>query len=817
MTRHERIVVTGLGIICANGIGREAFWSNVCQGKSGIRPISSVDMTGIHAQVGGELADFQPEKFFSKKQLRLLDRCGQMAVIAAREAVTHARLEFALLNPYRVGIVLGTSLGGMVSGEAWHEQWVTRGLDKTSPRLLLRYPLHTPVDNICVDLGIRGPKSVISNACAAGTNAIGYAVDMLLSGKAEVLLTGGVDPLSHLSFSGFNCLSALCSDACAPYSKSNGLNLGEGAAILVLERLSHAQARQAPILAEVLGYALSADSYHQTAPDPGGSGALRAMTETLAMAKIPVSDLSYINGHGTGTPTNDLVEPKAIRALLKDEHSVPVSSTKSMLGHTLGAAGAIEGVTCILAIQDNILPPTINFDQQSQSYDFDFVPNEARSAPVDVALSNSFGFGGNNATVLFGKYPRQSHGHTTQQKKVVISGIGALAAGANGVAAIFDRLRLGQSALDQVVEFDASPYACTQAGIIRDAAYGKWINPNLLRKMDTISKQAVAATKFALDDSGFKITRANSEQVGVIFATGTGPVETVEAFNRAVIEQGAKSANPRLFPNTVMNAAAGHVCLHFKIKGPTSTITAGGVSALSALYYAHCLICRGVTDTIFVVSSDECNEPLVAGHARLPRFLSREKLRPFDRKRSGTLLGAASTAFLVQSEEAAQATGTRPYAELAGFGMTADAYGIATINPKGVEWARSFEQCLTDAGISRQEVGAVIAAANGHHLFDLAEARALSQAVGKDIPITAPKSIFGETNSSAGSLNILAGILALQEGILAPTAHLDEPMEEVQLDWVSGQARKIETDHVLVSSFAIGGNFHSLLLKRYQA
>ena len=288
----ERIVVTGIGVICANGIGRDVFWSNVSQSKSGIRPATTVDMTDLLTNVAGEVEAFEPERYLSKRELRFMDRCGQMAVVAAREAVEHAQLDMHSENPYRVGVVLGTSLGGMVSGQHFHEQWIKEGIRKTHPRLLQVYTLHHPADLVSIDLGFKGPKSVISNACAAGTNAIGYATDILISGKADVMLTGGVDPLSHLSFSGFNSLSALSPDACAPYSRSKGLNLGEGAAILVLERLSHALERGAPILAEVMGYALSSDSYHQTAPDPGGSGAIRSMSGALEMANISVNELS---------------------------------------------------------------------------------------------------------------------------------------------------------------------------------------------------------------------------------------------------------------------------------------------------------------------------------------------------------------------------------------------------------------------------------------------------------------------------------------------------------------------------------------------
>jgi 3-oxoacyl-[acyl-carrier-protein] synthase II len=266
-----------------------------------------------------------------------------------------------------------------------------------------------------------------------------------------------------------------------------------------------------------------------------------------------------------------------------------------------------------------------------------------------------------------------------------------------------------------------------------------------------------------------------------------------------------------------MNAAAGHISLHFKIKGPTSTITVGGASAISALFYAYCLIRRGVTDTMLVVASDECNEPTLAGFGRIPNFLSRDMLRPFDRRGAGTLLGGASTAFLVQSEEAALNTGAKIYAELGGFGMTADTQRIARINEDGTEWARSFELAMADAGITSADLGAVIASANGLPLVDRAEAHALQQAVGAHVPITAPKAIFGEALSAASGLNILAAIAALREHTIPVTANLEQPLEDVALDFVYGEPRQTDAEHVLVSSYAVtgSGNYHTLVLKRY--
>ena len=378
-----QIAVTGIGIICANGKNVEEFWGNVVEGKGGIKLIKELDLSDISTDFGGEVEGFIPSEHFSKKELLQLDRSGQFAVLAAREAVKSAKIDLIKTNPYRVGLIVGTSLGGILSGEKFHEQWIKNGIDDTDRSLIYKYPIHVAADNVATDLRIKGHKSVISNACAAGTNSLGYAIDTIRSGKADVMLAGGVDPLTKLSLSGFNSLQALCDGECSPYSESNGVNIGEGPALLVLERLDFAQNRGAEILAEVLDYALSADCYHQTAPDPAGSGALQSMTNVLKQAGYEAKDISYINGHGTGTPANDSTKPKALRSLLKD-YSPPISSTKSMIGHMLGAAGAAEAVTSVLAIKNGVIPPTINFKEESAKYDMDFVPNKSRKSGVQI-------------------------------------------------------------------------------------------------------------------------------------------------------------------------------------------------------------------------------------------------------------------------------------------------------------------------------------------------------------------------------------------------------------------------------------------------
>ncbi|WP_075618274.1 beta-ketoacyl-[acyl-carrier-protein] synthase family protein [Paenisporosarcina indica] len=812
--KKYQVVVTGIGIICANGKKVEDFWTNIVEGKSGIKLVKEIDMSDLTTGFGGEVADFNPTEHFSKRELLQFDRAGQFAVLAAREAVASAKIDFKKTDAYRVGLILGTSLGGILSGEQFHEQWINKGIENSDRSLLYKYPIHVPADNVASDLGIKGHKSIISNACAAGTNSIGYALDTIRSGKADVMLAGGVDPLTKLSLSGFNSLQALCDGVCSPYSESNGVNIGEGAAFLVLERLDYAKNRGAEILAEVMDYSMSADCYHQTAPDPAGSGALQSMKNVLKQAGYEPKDISYINGHGTGTPANDSSEPKAMRSLLK-EYSPPISSTKSMIGHMLGAAGAAEAVTSVLAIKNGIIPPTINFKAESAQFDLDFVPNESRKADLNLVLSNSFAFGGNNATIMIGAHTENEKPVVEfDKKRIVITGIGAIAGNAENVEDIYSLLENGESGLSEIKEFDASSYGFTEAGIIPEMKYGKFVNPKLLRKMDSISKQAAVATNMAIKNSSLKITRDNSEEIGLIFATGTGPIETVEAFNRVVISEGAQKANARLFPNTVMNAAAGHIGLNFKLKGSTSTICAGGVSSINALFYANSLIQQGICQQVVVVSSDEFNEPMLAGMDRIPGYLTKDKPKPYDEESNGIVLGSGSVAFILESDESAKARGVEILSEIKGFGMTSDNTRIGRIDTKGEAWKQSFEDALEEAGISTSEVDYVASAASGHKAFDLVESNVLSEVFGNQIPVSAPKSVFGETHGTAGAIGILSAILAFK-GSIPSIQNLTKPNTKIDLDLVT-EKRKTSVKNAVISSFAYGGNYNSLVVGQYK-
>ncbi|MBA3006094.1 MAG: beta-ketoacyl-[acyl-carrier-protein] synthase family protein [Proteobacteria bacterium] len=399
---NERVFVTGIGVLSAIGSDLRSFSAALQEGRSGASVITAFDTETVAGRLGCEVHDFIPAKHFELNALRRMDRCSQLAMVAARQAVTAAALDVERLNPNRVGVSLGTTLGGMVNATRYYERLAHT--DRTYASLLYDYPLYSAGARIVGEYGFSGPNLAFSTACSSANIAIGHAADLIRYGRQDIMLAGGVDTMSKITVAGFNALRNVTKDAIRPFDKNrNGLVLGEGVAILCLESESGMRRRGAQPLAEILGYGMSTDAYHMTAPDPTGRGPALAMIRALKRTGLVLEDIGYINAHGTGTRHNDEMETRAIKKVfgtLVDR--IPVSSTKSMHGHVLGATGAIEAVSVIAGMLDRFVPPTINYVTPDPRCDLDYVPNQARSHAFKAALSNNFGFGGNNCTLAIG-------------------------------------------------------------------------------------------------------------------------------------------------------------------------------------------------------------------------------------------------------------------------------------------------------------------------------------------------------------------------------------------------------------------------------
>jgi 3-oxoacyl-[acyl-carrier-protein] synthase II len=401
----RRVVVTGMGAVTAVGNDIPAFWQSLKQGRSGIKPITIFGTAAYRSHNGGEVDDLSPERHFSLQELRRLSRCDQFGLIAAREAMIASGLDLAESDRERCGIILGADSGGIFSVEKYFRAVYTHAPKRPSPSLLLSFSLATATDHIAHEFDLRGPRTTTATVCSSSAAAIAFAYDAIALGEAEVMISGGSDSLCEVTYAGFNSLRAIDPEGCRPFDKNRqGLSLGEGAGILILEELEHALSRGARTWGEVLGYGICAEAHHLTAPESSGEGIARCINLALTDAGVVPEEVDYINAHGTATPLNDLVETRGIKmAFGKRAYEIPISSIKAMIGHCLGSAGAIEAIATLLSLDAGVIPPTINYATPDPECDLDYTPNTARGKEMCIAVSNSFAFGGNNVSLAFRK------------------------------------------------------------------------------------------------------------------------------------------------------------------------------------------------------------------------------------------------------------------------------------------------------------------------------------------------------------------------------------------------------------------------------
>ena len=410
---NNRVVITGLGVITPIGNNKNDFWAGICEAKNGIGRLTKFDPEGFSSHVSAEIKDFDPSPYLNSKKQRRMDTFVQYAVVSAHMASEDAGLDMAKEDPTQVGVIIGSGIGGLYVIEAQHKIYLEKGPSRISPFLIPMLILDMAAGQVSIELGAKGPNVGISTACASASHAIGDGFRMLREGRAQVMIAGGTEScITEMGFGGFCACRALSTSrnnepehACRPFdAQRDGFVMGEGAGVVILETLEHARARGADIYCELVGFGATADAYHMTAPDPQGDGAARAMKTALDDAGMPAEEIDYINAHGTSTPPNDRIETLAIKNVFGDHaKKLAVSSTKSMIGHLLGAAGGVELAASALAIKHGIIPPTRNYEHPDPDCDLDYVPNQARQAELKAVLSNSLGFGGHNATLIIRK------------------------------------------------------------------------------------------------------------------------------------------------------------------------------------------------------------------------------------------------------------------------------------------------------------------------------------------------------------------------------------------------------------------------------
>jgi 3-oxoacyl-[acyl-carrier-protein] synthase II len=410
---RKRVVVTGVGMITPLGVGVDSSWNNLIEGRPGIGKITQFDASSFPTQIAGEVEGFNPEDYIEVKEIKKMDRFIHFALAAASMAVNDAGLKITAETADRTGVIVGSGIGGLHAIEHYHSIYLEKGPRKISPFFIPMLIVNLASGQISIKFGARGPNSAVATACATGSHSIGDSFRIIQRGEADAMIAGGTEAvITPLGIGGFNAMKALSTrneepeKASRPFdAERDGFVMGEGAGIVILEDLERAKNRGARIYAEIVGYGMTADAYHITAPSPGGEGAARCMQMALKDGNASPSEIDYINAHGTSTKYGDEIETTAIKTVFgEDARKVSVSSTKSMTGHLLGAAGGVEAVVAVFSIYNDIVPPTINLDNPDPECDLDYVPHKARNMTVNCALTNSFGFGGTNACLLFKKF-----------------------------------------------------------------------------------------------------------------------------------------------------------------------------------------------------------------------------------------------------------------------------------------------------------------------------------------------------------------------------------------------------------------------------
>jgi 3-oxoacyl-[acyl-carrier-protein] synthase II len=818
MTAASAIAITGIGMVTAAGSDRESTWQRLVSGISAIGDLDAFDASGYATKLAAEAHCFNPAAYLGKQRARRLDRCHQMAIVAAREAVEDAKLDG--IAPGRVAVIIGSSLSGTIGGQEFERRRIHRG--RMAGRLLYDYLLHACVEHLTVDLGFRGPRAVFSTACTASTIAIAYAVELLRSRRVDAALTGGVDPLAELSFAGFSSMNNVSPSPCAPFSRPIGLTLGEGASMLILERQEEATRRGARVRARIAGYGLTADAYHATSGDPTGRPQVRAARIALAMASVSAGDVDYVNAHGTGTSGNDPVETRSIRLLLGDRASrVPVSSLKGALGHTLGAAGAIEAAITALAIERQVVPPTANFTEPRSGCDLDYVPNRARAANVQHALTFNFAFGGNNAVLaLCSPEAPVAPMAASPNPRVVVTGLGIVSPIGIGIEEFRDGLLNDRSGIAPITRFDTAGTGSAFGASINNFAPAQHTAADLHRT-DRIGALTVCAADLALSDAGIRIAPENQERVGLVVGTANGPLESCRRFFEPVVEGRHNRTNAAIFANTVVNAAAGVTAMHLRIKGPNIALSAGHAGGVAAICVAYDLIRSGAADAFLCGGVDELECSTLQGYAAAKRIAPHERrggeevCAPFDRRRSGLVLGEGSVFLMIESLDNALARSARIYAEVTGWAGSADRPVVRGWDPSGDGVSECVSTALDDAGLEAGEVDVISATAMSHPLHDALESRAIRHIFGaRRVPLFALTSRVGMSAATA-PLSVAAIGLGMVGGFSPTGVARRDPDPECDVDLLEGRPPRMKPNVALVNAAALGGTNYSLVLRRW--
>ncbi len=781
MYKSKRCVVTGLGLICAVGNNVKECWVNASEGRSGIRAVKSVDTEGCETDKGAEVP--LSSKEISKEDY---DRSSILCIKAAEEALKNSRVIITPHASERMGVIIGSCVGGAASIDKYYSA-KAKG-ENPDVSNIYKMSASAIANNVAAHFGINGRTANIVNACAAGTMSLICACDLIRAGKADLFIAGGTDSFSSLAFGGFNALHALSPEECSPFNRSDGITLGEGAGILIVESYEHAVKRGAKIYCEISGGGISSDAYHITAPRPDGEGQINAITRALENSGLDFEDIDYINAHGTGTSKNDEAEFLSLHKLFDGNDHLSVSSTKSMTGHCLGAAGSIEAVLAVNALCENTAPPTIGFSEKDLSVlkekagRLDFVANVKKEKELNYVMSNSFAFGGNNASVIFSKKTcniKDNYKH----RRIFITGIGEFCG--------------------EITPENPGAYCDLSPEVFK--SYG--IKTAFYRKLDRFGKLMLIGGIKALKDAGITVDSDNENKIGISIGTADGPLTEITGFQKNIAEKGTSSGSAFTFPNTVYNAAGGYFSIFTGIKGYSVTVANGFQSGIQSIHCAVDVLRNGTEDIMLAIGADEKSEEIEELYKKTG-VIGNSKI--YSLSENGFVLGEGCVTIVLEGLGSAEKRSSFKYAEIAGCAVTHKAVEYNKI--KGTETAlkRAVLEACAEAGIAPKAIDAVCGFGSGCKDTDEIELNAYRELYIKGIPIFCVKEKTGEARAASGCMQVsfAAKVLAgkTEKNIKAYYVTPDKITEKT-ID-ISGFR------YILAVSFGGGGTYSAVIVKK---
>ncbi len=796
MTENKyRCVVTGLGMITSIGESVEECYKNAINGVSGIKDITSVSTEDCYAKKASEVHT----DLSSIGEGEYLGRATKLAIHAAKEALEDARLS-SFENPDRVSCIIGNCVAGVDAIENYY----TKG-EKTEE--ILQMPMSAIGSQIAKYVHAGGLVTTIANACAAGTISIAYACDLIRDGKADIVICGGTDAFASVPYAGFLALHAMDPEQCSPFNHTTGINLGEGSGILVVESYEHALKRKAHMYCEVLSSGVSTDAHHITAPREDGEGQMNAINWAIETSGIDKNEIGYVNAHGTGTHKNDYAEFLSLKTIFgADNDKLSVSSTKAMVGHCLGAAGSIEAIFCIKALNESILPPTLGFSEEDlvklkeNAGAIDFLPNVAKKKHVDYVMNNSFAFGGNNASIIFSS----KEGDVKIKKNdddMVITGFGIVTPLGNGFESYVDSFKE-----DKKVES-----ADVHSTLTKDDFAKVGIPMSVYRKWDIVSQLETFSGVEALKNASIEISNENATHIGIVDGTSEGALGMGCQFEETLAEKNNAAGSAFKFPNTVYNAAAGYLSIFTGIKGYNVTICNGPQSGLASIGYALNILQNEKEDMVLVSGSDE-NISVTSKLYHQLGYVAENYVEPYSES-NGIVLSDGAASFIMESKKHATERGAKAYCKVLSCESSNAPVDFGKVEGSDSALKSAIEKALKSANLTIDDISAISGFGNGMKKVDDIE-KSVYQDVFMDrlssLPVLSVKKRIGEARAAAALLSAVDAALLLSDTVKEDKDGYLLAKEGVKKTTVQSKDMK----YILVTSFATGGSYTAAVLAR---